>query len=100
MTVVTDREELINSLWVDIDLIPLDWRDILRKCLEIMTTAQIAELCGKDAEPQTVPHDVFMTVTAEIVRLLRATGKHLSDEEYQEFIRDVLSKVEHSELST
>lgn len=92
------RQELVTSIYQELKGVGNLW-DAINCCLTIMTDAQLGEFRMALARglPQTVSTGVFTALTNEIIRLIREAGKHLSDEEYQEFVHDVLSKVEYSE---
>lgn len=93
------RDELIDSIHQE--LIGVD--DLLEAidcCLKLMTNEQLGSLRMTLARglPQAVSNGVFSSVVDSITKLLRETGKRLSDDEYRDFVRDVLSRIEYSEL--
>jgi hypothetical protein len=95
----TLRQELLDSIHEELvghdDLLA-----VIEHCLALMGDAQLGELRMSLSRPapQSVSSEAFRVVIADITRLLRATGKHLSDDEYREFVSDVLARLEHSEV--
>lgn len=93
------RQELIDSIHQELFGVD-DLLEAIDCCLELMTDEQLGSLRMTLARglPQTVSDGVLSSVVAEITKLLRETGKRLSDDEYREFVRDVLYRLEYSEL--